>query len=105
MLNLTPHDIVVELEDGSRVTFPTSGTVARVSVTESVVGEVNGIPVIETVYGDVEGLPEEGTDCIVSAMVRSAIPGRKGVYSPDSGSSALRNDKGHIVAVRRLVKA
>lgn len=77
---------------------------ARVASFEKVVESFNGIPVIERVLGDVQGLPEEGTPCLVSAMVLAACPGRKGVFAPDSGPTAIRVD-GQIMAVTRLVAA
>lgn len=104
MLNLTPHAITVRHGDGTSTTYPASGTVARVYTVEEVVGEIDGITVVSRSFGDAFGLPEEGTPCIVSAMVLSAVPGRKGVYAPDSGATAIR-EKGQIVAVTRLVAA
>lgn len=104
-INLTPHAISLMLPSGSTVTIPPSGVVARVATEEAVIGEVGGIPLVERRFGAVEGLPAEGVACIVSAMVAGAVPGRAGVYAPDTGSTALRNDKGHITAVTRLVKA
>ena len=104
-INLTPHALGIQLPDGSTVTIPPSGTVARVTTEEVVVDEVAGIPVVERRFGAVGGLPEEGTLCLVSALVAGAVPGRKGVYAPDTGTSAVRNEKGHVVAVTRLVKA
>ena len=104
MLNLTPHAITIQRPDGTRVTFEPSGSLARVSTVEVVVGEYNGIPVVTRTTGDAQGLPEEGTPCIVSAMVASAVPGRKGVYAPDSGPTAIR-EAGQVKAVTRLVAA
>ncbi len=123
MLNLTPHAITLKCLDGSEVTFQPSGTVARVATIESVVGtrdvwshgqtecDEHGnsfgsrIEVVRRVLGEAEGLPPEGTDCLVSAMVLSAVHGRKGVYAPDSGPTAIRNEKGQVIAVTRLVAA
>ena len=54
--------------------------------------------------------PVEGLTFIVSGMVRdalSALPARLSrpdVYAPDTGSDAIRNEKGHIVSVRGLVQ-
>ena len=69
-------------------------------------GNTNGhrVPVIARSFGSVDGLPPEGTPCIVSALVAGAVPGRAGVYAPDSGSTAVR-ENGQIVAVTRLVAA
>ena len=104
MLNLTPHSITVQRLDGTRVTYPASGSLARVTSAEEVVAEIDGIPVIARSLGAAQGLPEEGVPCIVSAMVLSAVPGRKGVYAPDSGPTAIR-ENGQVVAVTRLVAA
>lgn len=104
-INLTPHAITILLSDGSAITLPPSGTVARVTTEEVVVGETGGIPVVERRFGAVEGLPAEGVPCVVSALVAGAVAGRAGVYAPDTGATAVRNDKGHVVAVTRLVKA
>lgn len=123
MLNLTPHPISLRFSDGYVVTFHPSGTVARVSTIETLIGSMdicdpaiaecdeqgntNGsrFPVIRRELGAVEGLPEEGIECIVSAMVLDACRGRKAVYAPDTGSTAVRNEKGFVVAVTRLVAA
>lgn len=104
MINLTPHAITLQRADGTRVTFAPSGQLARVATAEQVVGEYDGVPVIARILGEAEGLPEEGTPCIVSAMVASAVMGRKGVYAPDSGPTAIR-ENGQVVAVTRLVAA
>lgn len=104
MLNLTPHAITLQRADGTRVTYPPSGELARVSVAEVVCCELDGIPVVSRTLGEAQGLPEEGTLCIVSAMVLSAVPGRRGVYAPDSGPTAIR-ENGQVVAVTRLVAA
>jgi hypothetical protein len=105
MINCTPHAIVVRTPQGD-ITFPPSGIVARVTMTEIFIGTcaATGAPVIRRVPGEVTGLPEDGTPCIVSAMVLAALPpGTPGVYAPDTGATAIRDEKGHIVAVTRLV--
>ena len=38
-------------------------------------------------------------------MVASACAGRAGVFAPDSGATAIRDERGLIVAVTRLVVA
>lgn len=104
MLNLTAHAITIQLPTGERVTFPPSGQLARVSTTETISGETAGVPVVTRTLGEATGLPEEGVPCIVSSMVAGAVPGRKGVYAPDSGPTAVR-ENGQVVAVTRLVAA
>lgn len=105
MINLTPHAIRVQTSSGDIVTYEPSGVVARVETIEVPAGEINGIPVVTRQTGDVFGLPENGEPCIVSAMVAAAVPGKDGVYAPDTGKTAVRNDKGHIDYVVALVKA
>lgn len=104
MINLTPHAITLQKPDGTRETIAPSGQIARVSTAEQVVSEMMGLPVVTRTTGEAQGLPEEGTPCIVSAMVLAAVPGRKGVYAPDSGPTAIR-ENGQVVAVTRLVAA
>lgn len=104
MLNLTPHAITIQLADGTTVTFPPSGRLARVASQEVEVGTLHGVPVIKRAFGAVEGLPDDGAPCLVSALVLSACPGRSGVYAPDTGPTAVRKD-GQVIAVTRLVAA
>jgi len=65
------------------------------------------VPVIARKFGQVTGLPTEDEACIVSSLVLEAIraqqPWRKRVYAPDTGPTAIRDDAGRIVAVRRLI--
>lgn len=105
MINLTPHAITVILPDGQELTFPTSGTVARISTRETDAGTVAGVPVVAVEYGEPEGLPSEGVPCIVSSLVAAACPGRAGVYVPDTGPTCKRDEKGRIVAVTRFRRA
>ncbi len=105
MLNLTPHPITIRRPDGVEVTFPPSGTVARVNTVERGISTFDGVPVIVRTMGNATGLPEEGVPCLVSAMVLAAVPGRTHVYAPDSGPTAIRDERGQIVAVTRLVAA
>ena len=81
LINLTPHAIH---EVNTKITFPPSGNVARVSVSYIKDGEINGIPVCRAEYGSVEGLLElkKDTVYIVSGFVKSAVPERKDVVSP-----------------------
>lgn len=107
MRNLTPHVVVVSVAGTVEVIQP-SGTVARVSTTEQSAGlcPVTYAPVIRRTFGDVEniGSPSDGP-CLVSSLVLSALGSEwRGVaFAPDTGDTAIRNDKGHIIAVTRLV--
>ena len=100
IVNLTPHTIV--LNDGRE--FPASGTVARVQAGFSTIVD----DVCSQTFGEVEGLPspQDGTTYIVSAMVLSALAGkRQDVVAPATGHPlCVRNDKGHIVSVPCFVQ-
>lgn len=106
MLNLTPHAIVVETDNG-RITFEPSGTVARVSTHTRVVGTLdNGISVVERSYGEVDNVPTLPCEqFLVSSMVLDQLPKEySGIaFAPDTGLGAIRDDKGHIVATSRLI--
>ena len=106
MINLTPHEITIRLPDGSDRTFPASGTVARVTTFETSALSLDGIPTAYRRTGNVEGLtlPLTGP-VLVSAMVLAELKGADGVFAPDTGSTALRDAAGHIVAVTRLIRA
>ena len=110
-VNLTPHAIVIKNGD-INVTVQPSGMLARVTTSELDAGEVAGIPVIRRAMGEVSLVlvrDQITTDTIllVSSMVLDAIPADHELapfcFAPDTGASATRNDKGHIISVSRLV--
>ena len=104
MKNLTPHDIVVYVGNTEHV-FVKSGEVARVSVTDVVIGHKDGIEIVVSEFGEVVGVPEVGgEEFLVSAMVLSALPVEYSgqAFAPDTGASAIRNNDGQVVGVTRL---
>ncbi len=109
-VNLTPHAIVLRIGEKD-LSFQPSGTTARVTVEpkprQSLVYDGTEIPVVANEFGAVDGLPEvvDGTIYIVSAMVLGQCQGRSDVVAPDTGATAVRNEKGHIEAVTRFVCA
>jgi len=111
LMNLTPHPITLRSLDGTDTVLVPSGTVARVTATSGSLGSVEGVPVPvmgADSFGKVIDLPEpeEGVFLIVSGLVGGApsIKGRADVLVPGTGPNdgAIRNDKGHIIAVTRL---
>ncbi len=106
MLNLTQHAITLITTKGEFV-FQPSGIVARVETLETVIGycPITDAPIVRREKGLPVGLPEEGTPCLVSSMVLEEVPGRAGVFAPDTGVTAIRNEKGHVVGVTQLVAA
>jgi hypothetical protein len=133
MRNLTPHPLVIfppnapprVRVEGDRFFHPDTGEEIRplVVIPPDPAGplrmeEINeeGDPVR---IGDVEvpvtlrlfrvpELPREGGDIIVSLPVAQAwahIHGAvSGVYVPDTGSGAVRDERGNIVGTRRLIR-
>jgi len=109
---MTPHAITLRGPDGADHTIEPSGSVARVTNIAGAPGAVPGIPcpVHEAAaFGEVIGLPEpaEGIFYLVSGFVGAAVGGRSGrgdVLVPGTGPNdgAVRNEKGHVVAVTRL---
>ena len=73
--------------------------------TQRPAGHFGGIPVVRRRWGAVDGLPRPGTPCLVSSLVASAVPGWLGVYTPDTGETAIRDEDGRILAITRLVAA
>ncbi len=114
-INLTPHAVgVLDIDGETVINVPPCGKPARVDYTDILASHVyhthggERIAAFNTVvrqYGEVTGLPPEGSLCVVSMPVAERCAGRVGVYYPDSGRDCIRDDKGQIVAVRRLVKA
>ena len=109
LVNLTPHPLTLRAADGSDTVLTPSGTVARVTSTPGTEGTIESLPVpvmTADAFGEVIDLPEaeEGTFFVVSGMVGSALSGRPDVLVPGTGpkDGAIRNEKGHIVAVTRL---
>ena len=84
-LNLTPHEINITDNQGVVVlTLPPSGTVARVASKSVSRDSGLGFSLNVVEYGEVTGLPDavDGVTLVVSAMVRSALPGRLDLASP-----------------------
>lgn len=118
-VNLTPHTVKFQLDDGTRVEFPSEG-LARVDnlYSEPTSVEFNGKTMIvnsPVKYGPVQGLPEpeEGVVYIVSliALTQPGVAGREDVVAPATGpkDGAIRftdeERKGQIDAVTRWVAA
>lgn len=109
-VNCTPHHITVE----GIGEIPPSGILPRVSTHYHEGYPIHGVRVRHKSYNTdtVTGLPYpvDGLVFIVSGMVRDALSAlptllqRPDVYAPDTGSDAVRNEHGHIMAVRGLVQ-
>ncbi|WP_196801161.1 hypothetical protein [Thioalkalivibrio sp. ALE16] len=105
MLNLTTQLIVLRCKDGMDQVIQPCGVVASIEYLDEIAGYQFGVPVVKRSIKEVHGMPEAGTACLVSPTVLAAVPGRPGVFAPDAGDSAIRDEKGQIVAYTRLVSA
>ena len=101
--NCTPHPI--NLQGAEELTFAPSGVIPRVSTIEVEAENVDGIPTVSQSTGDVEGLPEPqaGVFLVVSGMVFQAS-NRQDLLAPDTGKTAIRDEQGRIIAVKRFLR-
>lgn len=116
-VNLTPHAVTLQSADGTRFTVPPSGTVARIDskpgdliIIEGCDGFDAGIALYDrTNYGTPVGLPDpvDGTTYIVSALFAGRVGDRIDVVYPGTGpkDGCIRDEKGQVVAVTRLIRA
>ena len=131
VINLTPHEIVVEFEAETSCQYcgageynpecpecrgtggpvpstrtwriPASGEVVRMTTSQKWVDHVNGFPIQRNeVTGSNLPEPQKDTLLLVSAIVLAAFPERSDLIAPDTGN-AKRNEKGHIVSVPGFV--
>ena len=109
-INLTPHAIRIIDVDLVIHKINPSGTVARVETveTEEVPVVVDGakFSVTSRTMGAVSGLPEPNgvSIYIVSSMVLDAIQGRSDVFAPDTGKTAIRDERGLVWGVVNLIE-
>lgn len=114
LLNLTPHDINIKLPDGHTLSYPPSGQVARVYMTEKPADGFFTVPVItrkaEGITGMPVDLPEGYQGVLVSSMVLDGLKKSEVVFyeyrifAPDTGDTAIRDPYNHVQAVTRLVE-
>lgn len=124
ILNLTPHDVVVEV-GATKIIYPASGIVARVLSTPQVEieriedgqvpvyspqvpcgVELPGVGNVEAILVSMMVAEALGHEVSTDFELKSNLRGQDvRVFAPDTGPrSAVRNDKGQIVAVRNLVE-
>jgi hypothetical protein len=133
-VNLTPHPITFRDRNGFDTTIPPSGVVARIGTrstpafhngeadephlfTQSIPGLPEGIDeFIEWAAGLVASTGGHQVMGVVSSMFLDAIPVAsesplyssltRGLCAPQTDGTAIRNEQGHIVAVRsfRVIK-
>lgn len=107
IINLTPHTIVIQSPNGTRLVYESVG-VARVSSTPGALGTPDGFPcpvAAPTVFGAVEGIPDPQPGVVyIASMICAEKARRPDVLSPGTGpqDGAIR-DGGQVVAVTRLI--
>ena len=101
VINCTPHDINIILDNGENIVIEASGIVARVSTVLSPRGMIGNIPLSETRFGEVENLPEPkyGTRYLVSRLVMEACPERSDLLVP---GECVRDEEGKIIGCKTL---
>lgn len=101
-MNLTPHAVSIEQEDGAICQIPASGELARCSQSTEKVTVIDGIAVTRVTLGEVQGLPapQKGTVYIVSRIIAEAVKGKRDdVLIP---GPAIRDDEGRIIGAKGL---
>lgn len=112
VINLTPHPVTIRDMNGGETTYPPAETPARVSTKPTSTEKREGLPFPVApypTYEEVTGLPGKttGTIYIVSLIVLARCFGRTDVFAPGTGpgDEAVRDEKGQITAVTRLIEA
>jgi len=103
--NLTPHAITLIINENTTVTFPPQGEPIRLEQEQKETISVGDFPCVANfVTGSNLPPEEEGVYLLVSSMVLNAFPHRLDLIAPDTGPTATRNEKGHIIGVSRFVR-
>jgi len=100
-VNLTPHAVNIQREDGTMLVVPPSGELARRAETRESCAPLAGIRTSRVVFGEVTGLPEprEGVIYIVSGLVLAAVPDRADVVAP---GAPIRDEQGRVIGAGEL---
>jgi hypothetical protein len=100
-VNLIGHDITIS----GYGTLPKSDNPCRVDTQERVIGKISGVPIVKTYFKGLDNLPdsEDGTYFIVNRITMDYIPiFREDVFCVDTGTSAVRDKNGQVIAVTQL---
>jgi len=119
VVNLTPHEITLQLPDGRRVSIPPSGKVFRLkeldepapSLKVEAEGEELEVEVVRRsfeVTNFEELFEDENLVAIISlpaliTLRQAGVKTRAIVVAPDTGATAIRDERGQVVAVRRFI--
>ena len=105
ILNLTPHTVGVLSEDGTVHRIRPSGFTARAVEADEPAGQFAGFKVVQKVYAETLGLPPEGIPVLISTIAAAGCRGRVNTFIPDSGKTAVRNEKGQVDYAVQLTAA
>lgn len=108
ILNYTPHEINIRLDDDQEVIVPSSGSARVTQIPGEFLYLDGGVPIYgPSIYGETVGLPasQPGVQYLVSLMVAQALPNRSDLLVPGTGPAdgAIRQN-GQVVAVTRLIR-
>ena len=100
VINLTPHDVVIQRVDGSFETIKSSGE-ARITTFFQVTKLIRGIRVGQTVAGGITGLPEPAEDTlyIVSLIFLKYVRDRFDLVAPNE---QVRDEHGKVLYAKSL---
>lgn len=99
-VNLTPHELNVRKEDGSFLTLPPSGEVARVKVATMTMGRIDGVVITGQAFeSDISGVPPrtDGTYYVVSRLAAEALKEESRVEDILIPGPAIRDEDGKVV--------
>ena len=100
-VNLLGHDITIS----GHATLPKCDKPCRVETQQMIIGKLGGVPIAKTEFMKIVNLPEpeDGTYYIVSRIAMDYVPfKREDVFCVDTGSTAIRDENGQVVAVTQL---
>ena len=101
LVNLIGHEITIV----GYATLPKADKPCHVKTNQIIIGKIDGIPIAKTEFDSIVNLPdpEDGVYYIVSRICMDYVPySREDVLCVDTGSSALRDENGQVIAVTQL---
>jgi len=107
IVNLTPHDVVLVLGNGRKLTIQRSGNVLRLPETVKNTADIEyqgeKIPVVDKELGlaDASLLPRVDGRIYIVPIVIAQLLNRDDFYVPDD---LIRDDKGTVIGARRLAR-
>lgn len=101
LVNLIGHEITI----AGYATLPKADKPCFVKTNQIIIGKIDGIPIAKTEFDSIVNLPdpEDGVYYIVSRISMDYVPfNREDVLCVDTGTTALRDENGQVIAVTQL---